>query len=112
MEMASHMRALHEANVVRIGAARLRSELRTRRITMAQAFGDARAQPLRVGVLLAAQPGLGPEAVARVLSRAGGAMGAVNPGRRVRELTYRQRRAILRELPFARSARGAMERLP
>jgi S13-like protein len=84
-----HMLALRNANTVRLAAAQLLREVRSGHTPITEAVFDERAQPLRVGALLKAQVWWGDVKVGKVCKLVG-----CSPGRRVRDLTPRQVRAL------------------
>lgn len=83
--------ALKLANEVRFAASRLKREVKAGEISLAAAIEDERAGCLEVIVLLTAQQGFGRGSARRVLRDE-----LIAETKRVRELTPRQRRAIVR----------------
>jgi hypothetical protein len=85
------------AHAARIGVGQVKRELKSGTITFEQALADPRSPSLRVGALLLATPGVGCLAVAMLLIRAGvrTRTNSDDPNRRVRELTERQRMALV-----------------
>lgn len=90
--------ALSRANAARIDGAAVREELRRGRLNLEQALCDPRASSLTVEAVLRAVRRVGPRKASRILSHAGV---ADRGGRRVRELTPRQRAAIVEILQGA-----------
>ena len=87
---AQHMVALAKANTVRLEAAEVRRELAVGAITLGDALHDERAAVMTVERLLAAQRRWSPLRAQRLL----GPM-HISTARRVRDLTDRQRGALL-----------------
>lgn len=96
MSTLQHMQSLERARVVRVAAGELRRDVRAGRLHVADALADPRAAALTIESLLRAQRGLGPRRITMILRHAGvfGSGGMVDPNRRVRDLTGRQREAI------------------
>jgi hypothetical protein len=81
--------ALNTANRVRAEMAEVKRAIRGG-LPVADALRDPRAQPMRVDAVLGAQAGWGARKVSRACRRV-----PVLEGKRVRELTVRQREALV-----------------
>jgi hypothetical protein len=85
-----HMTALASANRIRLAAADLKREVAEGDLDIVDALGDERAQPMWLGDLLLAQPRWGSVRADKLCGEL-----KVNALRRVRELTDRQRQALV-----------------
>ncbi len=89
---SQRMRALAYGNGLRLAAAALKRELKAGNLTVAEALDDERAAIIPIIDVLRSQPGWGKVPARRILSRH-----QIGEGRRVSELTARQRRVIAAE---------------
>ena len=87
---AQRLQALQVANATRSLGVEVKRDVRLGELTVSQAVSDPRAQGLRLYQLLGAQKGMGAVRVERVCR-----LVPCSPSRRVRELTERQRWALL-----------------
>lgn len=87
--------ALQIANRVRMDGAAVRHEITAGVLSIADALEDPRAAFMPIGRVLCAQVQWGPTRAHRLLTRMNP---PIWPNRRVRELTVRQRRAIVEAL--------------
>lgn len=85
--------ALQLANSVRMDAAQVRKELQVGLLTVSEAFTDPRAGVMTVSAVLSAPRYRGPKRANLLCARLN-----LMPTRRVRDLTDRQKRAILEAL--------------
>ncbi len=85
-----HLRALALANAAKRAGEALRDDLAAGRVTLAAALEDGRAAPMTVPCLLKAQPRWGRSRSTRLCHRLG-----IPESKRVRDLTERQRAAIV-----------------
>ena len=85
--------ALAKANHARLAMSEVRLQLAAGAIAFAEAIEDPRTEPLRAERLLCSVRGVGPVTARRVMRLAG-----VPCGKRVRDLTDRQRYALVFEL--------------
>lgn len=92
-DLPQHMRALQHAETVRLQRARLLADLRAGTLTLADVLDDPAVQSMNTGCLLAKQHRWGAVRARRVLRQAG-----VSEYRSVRDLTARQRDALLLQL--------------
>jgi hypothetical protein len=91
--MSQQTDALAIANQVRFGIAAVRAEVRCGVITVAEALGDPRAERMQIGRLLCCQRSWGPTKSHRLLGRL-----SIWPTRHLRDLTARQKAAIVEAL--------------
>jgi hypothetical protein len=91
--MSQQHEALALANQVRIDGAHIRHELTAGLVTLEAGLHDTRAQFMPVGRLICTQRGWGPSKTHHLLGRLN-----IWPTRRVRDLTARQKAAIVEAL--------------
>lgn len=88
--LPQHMRALAKANVVRLAHAELKRELKRGELTLEDAMKDERAESIAVFDLLMSQHRWGRWRTRRLLGQL-----SIRDNKQVRELTARQRQAVL-----------------
>jgi hypothetical protein len=87
------LRALERANEVRLAICAVKIEVGTRQKTVGEALYDARAQAMNIVDLLIAQPRWGRKRACQLLGPH-----FISEGRKVRDLTERQRQLIVAAL--------------
>lgn len=87
--LANRLRALRRANEIRLAGTALKREVKAGRMSLASALADDRAQSLTVFDLLMAQPRWGRKRTLKVL-----VPNLISEGKRVRDLTDRQKRVL------------------
>lgn len=93
MAVNQQMEALERANKVRRAGARIKRQLRSRKLTLEKALDHKDAQEMKVAELLRAVPQWGPARVEKLLRRLD--MNSGREKRKLKKLTSREKKLIL-----------------